>query len=160
MDNPESFNPDDAVFADGDQAEAPLTIEDAARETPDDPEPADTPYLKAKTTLRVTAGIRKDVEGKLAFALGLSAQVWTLADPVCGMVYMNQTPDIAKRLTPIVCQSPDVVKWLTKSSNFILYVNLFMSLWPVLQMVFAHHIARTYVPDFGDSPPVNEYVVQ
>lgn len=142
-----------------------FTIEDAARLTPNDPEPKDRPEDKPKATLKITAALKRDVEGKLAFAMGLGGQVWIMADPVCGSVFMEQTPEIAKRLTPIVCQSPDVVKWLTKSGNYVMWLELFMAMWPVLTMVFAHHIAKTVMlaPESanGHNATVpNEYVVQ
>lgn len=144
-----------------------LTIDQAAEQTPDDPEPADQQEApKPKTpAIRITAALRRDVEGKLAFIMGLSGQMWAMGDPVCGAVFLTQTPEIAKKLTPIVCQSPDVVKWLTKTSNFTLWIDLFMACLPVMQMIFAHHIAKSVVADMaqqqnGQSRAPNDYVVQ
>jgi hypothetical protein len=128
----------------------PFTIDDAARDTPDDPEPKDRPEDKPKTQLKITSALRRDVEGKLAFAMALGGQVWVMADPVCGSTFMDNTPDIAKKLTPIICQSPDIVRWLTKSSSYIMWIDLFMACWPVLQIIFAHHIAKTITRDLGD----------
>lgn len=143
-----------------------FTIEDAARETPNDPEPKDQAEYKPKTPLKVTAALKRDVEGKLAFAMSLGGQVWMMADPVCGTAFMDHTPDIAKKLTPIVCQSPDIVKWLTKSGSYVMWLDLFMACWPVLTIIFAHHIAKTIATDLGASANgygatmPNEYVVQ
>lgn len=140
-----------------------FTIDDAAAVTPDDPEPKSEPEFKPKTVIKVTAAVRRDVEGKLAFALGLSGQMWAMVDTVCATAYLEAAPDIAKKLTPIVCQSPDVVKWLTKSSNFILWVDLFMACYPVLTIVFAHHIAKTITGDAsqnGQRLAPTDYVVQ
>lgn len=140
-----------------------FSIDEAARLTPDDPEPRSEPEFKAKTTIKITAAVKRDVEGKLAFALGLSGQLWAMADTVCATAYLEAAPDIAKKLTPIVCQSPDVVKWLTKSSNFILWIDLFMAVYPVLTIVFAHHIAKTITGDAsqnGQRLAPTDYVVQ
>lgn len=141
-----------------------LSLEDAASATPNDPEPKDQPEFKPKTVVKVTAAVRRDVEGKLAFGLALGGQIWVMADPICGGAYLDHTENIAKKLTPIICQSPDVVKWLTKSSNFILYVDLFMAVWPVLQIIFAHHIAKNIatgtLANGQGRPAPNEYVVQ
>ena len=145
------------------EPDQPLTLDDLARVTPDDPEPKTEPEFKPKTVIKITAGVRRDVEGKLTFAMALSGQMWAMVDPVCSSVYMEQAPEIAKKLTPIICQSPDVVKWLTKSSNFILWVDLFMAVWPVLTIVFAHHIAKTISADMtqnGQRVTPNDYVVQ
>lgn len=139
-----------------------FTIDEAARLTPDDPEPKTEPEFKPKTVIKVTASVRRDVEGKLAFAMALSGQMWAMVDTVCATAYLEQTPEIAKKLTPIVCQSPDVVKWLTKSSNFILWIDLFMAMYPVLQIVFAHHVAKTITGEAsqnGKRVEPNAYVV-
>lgn len=143
-----------------------LSIDDAALMTPDDPEPRDTGEVKPpRPKMKITPSVRKDVQGKMTFALALGGQVWIMADPICGTAFVENTENIAAKLTPIICQSPDVVKWLTKSSNFILYVDLFMALWPVLQLVFAHHIAKSlelkseFANSQGQTAP-NAYVVQ
>ena len=143
LDNPEIGFTETPLDEAGDNTETVFTIGDAAAQTPDDPEPKDVDPPKVKSTVKITAGVRRDVEGKLAFAMALGGQVWIMADPLCGNAFVESTENIAKKLTPIICQSPDVVKWLTKSSNFILYIDLFMAFWPVLQMVFAHHIAKS-----------------
>jgi hypothetical protein len=141
---------------------APLSLEDAALVTPDDPEPKEPEGARVKSTMRITPSIRRDVEGKLAFAMGLGGQFWIMADPMCGSVFVDNADNIAKKLTPIICQSPDVVKWLTKSSSFILYVDLFMAFWPVLQMMFAHHVAKSVALESanGQAAPQPNYSVQ
>ena len=139
-----------------------FSIDEAARLTPDDPEPKSEPEFKPKATIKITAAVRKDVEGKVAFAMALSGQMWAMVDTTCATVYLEQTPEIAKKLTPILCQSPDVVKWLTKSSNFVLWVDLAMAMWPVLAIVFAHHIAKTVTGEAsqnGQRVEPNAYVV-
>jgi hypothetical protein len=158
-------NPDTGFVETPNESEpSALTIDQAAELTPDDPEPKDTQADKVKTHIRITPSIRRDVEGKLAFAMALGGQVWIMADPYCGTAFVDNTENIAKKLTPIICQSPDVVKWLTKSSNFILYIDLFMALWPVLQMVFAHHIAKSIADNTTNGQAAqtdpNQYVVQ
>ena len=166
--NPEA---DAGVFTEtplGEDGELPQplfpSLEDLAGQVPDDPEPRDQPEFRVKApAIKITAGVRRDVEGKLAFAFALSGQLWVMADPTCGAVFLNQTPDIAKKLTPIVCQSPDVVKWLTKSSNFVLYIDLFMACWPVIQIMVAHHITKSLAEQVsnanGQRVAPNEYVV-
>lgn len=141
----------------------PYSLEDAARDTPNDPEPKEQPELRPRTNIAVTAKVRRDIEGKLAFAMGLGGQFWVLADPTCGTAFVDNADNIARKLTPLVCQSPDMVKWLTKTGNFVLWIDFIMALWPVLAMVFAHHIAKTAMPDTSQNGQVrqpNMYVVQ
>jgi hypothetical protein len=132
-----------------------LTIDDVAASTPDDPDPVDT-ETKPKITHRVTAAMRKDIEGKLALGFGLIGQSWMMIDPLCGKMMVDTGPDMAKAYTPLLCQSPEVVKWLTKSGNWMLWVNAVMATAPLLQMIFAHHLARTITVDRLSTP--NGYV--
>src|SRR5438309_5693648 len=68
-----------------DEADAEVyTIESAMADTPPDPEPKDQPEFKVKTAIRVTASVRRDVEGKLAFVLLMTGQGISMPDPVCG----------------------------------------------------------------------------
>lgn len=141
-----------------------LTIDDVAKAVPDDPEPKDQPEYKPRSQVKITAALRRDVEGKLGFIMVLSGSMWVMADPICGTAFVDHAPEIAKKLTPIICQSPDVVKWLTRSGKYVLWLDLVMACWPVLQMIFAHHIAKTIVQrepgDMFAGPVSNDYVVQ
>jgi hypothetical protein len=143
-----------------------LTIDDIAMMTPDDPEPAqDTPAVKVRSAIKVTAAVRRDIEGKLAFALGLSGQMVVMVDPICGGAFLDNADNVAKKLTPIMCQSPEVVRWFTRSGTFILWIDLMVALWPVLTVIFAHHIAKSVGATVGGAngqgaPEPNAYVVQ
>lgn len=141
-----------------------LTIDGAAERVPDDPEPRET-EIKPRMPHRVTAAVRRDIEGKLALGFGLLGQTWMMADPLCGKVLVDIGPDMAKRYTPLLCQSPEVVKWLTRSGNFMLWIDALMATAPLIQMVFAHHIARTINVEMmygsqNGGPVPSEYVVQ
>lgn len=142
-----------------------LTIDDMAEQIPDDPEPKDHADYKPKMPHRVTAAVRRDVEGKLALGFGLLGQSWMMVDPLCGRVLMDCGPDMAKKYTPLLCQSPEVVKWLTRSGNFMLWIDALMATAPLIQMIFAHHLARTISVESvmsanGHAPSASEYVVQ
>jgi len=148
-----------------DQEETFFTLDDAARETPDDPEPKDQPEFKAKTEFKITAAVRRDIEGKLAFGFMMLGQAWALPDPPCGMTLVEHSANIAKKATPVLCQSPEVVKWLSKGGKFILWIDLLMAMTPVLQVVYAHHIAHTLGGPLGSAngqarTPADIYVVQ
>jgi hypothetical protein len=151
----------DEVFSE----EIPLTLDDVARITPDDPEPKDAPEFRPKTVVKITAGVRRDIEGKLALGFGILGQTWSMIDPLCGSTLVNCGPEMAKKYTPIVCKSPEVVKWMTKSGNFLMWIEALMATWPVLEMMAAHHVFHNVVP-VNPAPSANgshapsEYVVQ
>jgi hypothetical protein len=109
--------------------------------------------------------MKRDIEGKLALGFGLIGQSWMMIDPLCGKMLIDTGPDMAKAYTPLLCQSPEVVKWLTRSGNWMLWVNAVMATAPLLQMIFAHHLARTITVERvmspnGYAPAQSEYVVQ
>ena len=134
----------------------PFTLDDAAALTENDPEPLDvTRDADTQKPIRITRAVKKDIEGKLAWMLSMSGALWSVQDPFCGTVMLDHTPNIAAKLTPILCQSPDVVKWFRKSSNAALYVDLIIALTPVLQAIYAHHIGKqpmTPADMFPDGP--------
>lgn len=132
-----------AVVPEFDDDAEPFTIGDAAEYTEKDPEPDEPGEQRiSEAPLRITRAVRRDVEGKLAFMLSMAGSAWSAADPLCGGVFLNQTPDIAAKLTPILCQSPDVVKWFRKTSGWMLYVDLFTVLMPVIQVAYSHHVSK------------------
>jgi hypothetical protein len=124
--------------------EIPQAYRDAAAEAgPGDPSPAYSEAKQDKPRIHVTPRIRKDIEGKLAFWLSLPAQALMPLDPICYGAMAENAGDIAVALTPIICQSPEIVEWLTKSGNFKLWADLAMACWPVLQVMIAHHVMKT-----------------
>jgi hypothetical protein len=155
-------NPD-TVYTE--ETEEPFTLDDAARETPNDPPPKDQEeYKPPKSKVRVTAATRRDIEGKIAFGLMTTGQMWSLTDPVCAGAFLEVAADTARDLTPILCQSPEIVSFLTKTGSYMLWVKLLMTLTPVFQTIFAHHIAKRvgmdYIPNRHTPTPESEYVVQ
>lgn len=130
------------------------TIADAAAGTPNDPDGA--PFWEDAATysqmpqfeFKIPRGVAKDVEGKVAFMLMTTGTAVGLVDQVCSTAILENTPKIAKALTPILCQSPGVVAWFTKTSNVMLYVNLAMALAPVVMAVASHHLPGNKNPEF------------
>lgn len=101
------------------------------------------PAGQTEPDIKVTPKVIGDIEGKLAFWLGLTAEPWAVADPYCGKAYADQVPEIAKKLAPIVCQSPDLVRWFSKSSTFIMWTELGIAVRPVATAVIKHHVTKT-----------------
>jgi hypothetical protein len=122
------------------------TIQDAADNVPNDPEGAnfwenhDQSQVLFQQEFKIPRSAVKDIEGKVAFMLLTTGNAIGLVDGVCGNAILENSPRIAKSLTPILCQSPGVVAWFTKTSNVMLYVNLAMALAPVVMTVMSHHL--------------------
>jgi hypothetical protein len=120
-----------------------FSIADAARSVPDDPDPLGGTENRQSFEIKITAAVRRDIRGKLAFMLGMTGNLWQMVDPTCGTVMLERVPEISKALVPIMCQSPDVVRWFQRASNFSLYFNLIMAVWPLISVVYAHHLAHS-----------------
>lgn len=90
---------------------------------------------------RITSAIRGDIDAKISFALEIPGRVWAARDPLCGEVFIGQRPEISRSLTEIVCRSPQLVEWFTGAGGgFIMFLDLGAALFPVLQVVMAHHV--------------------
>jgi hypothetical protein len=134
----------------------PATLDEARERAGRDPEPAHLtgarrprghrqrkpPSDDPATTIKVTKAIRDDITGKVAFWLMLPAEPWMRVDPYCGGAYADSIDRIAVKLAPILCLSPQVVTWFTKSSVFFMWTELLMACRPVAEAVIAHHVTR------------------
>jgi hypothetical protein len=90
---------------------------------------------------KVTAATVSDIEGKLALMLAVPAAAWKSADPVCGGAFADQLDPIVRAAVPLICQSSDLVGFFTKSTSFLLWLNLAVALQPVGAAIYRHHIA-------------------
>ena len=91
---------------------------------------------------KVTTAVRRDIEGKVAFWLLIPAEPWMRVDPYCGKAFADNIDEIARKATPLLCQSPAVVRWFAKSTTFIQVTELAMACRPVAEAIIAHHITR------------------
>jgi hypothetical protein len=146
----------------------PATLEEARERAGRDPEPG---HLTGTTRRRgqrkprspaneqpapkVTKAIRDDITGKVAFWLMLPAEPWMRVDPYCGGAYADSIDQIAVKLAPILCLSPQVVQWFTKSSVFFMWTELLMACRPVAEAVIAHHVTRRITIDSQGEPVEN-----
>lgn len=121
----------------------PLTYDQAAEGIPDDPDPARMPAAGPVTTIVITRAVRRDIEGKVAFGLMITADLWGLRDPYCANALEDNADKIARRMAPLLCQSPAVVEFFIRQSGFMLAMEFAISLKPVLAAMFAHHITKT-----------------
>lgn len=118
-----------------------MTIDDAIAMGIRDPH--DVPDEKnPPPEIPVTAAIRRDVTGKLAFMFSMTGNIVQIVDPICGGAIIDNSGAMATKLSPILCQSPAVVAWFRKSSNVMMYGDFLIACGPVLMTVFAHHLAK------------------
>lgn len=120
-----------------------ISLETAASITPDDPAPFEEADKKPPApTVKLTKRVRDDVEGKIAFMISVTGSMAAMVDPVCGGAFLANGDQVAAKLTPIICKSPEAIQWFQKSSNFMLYLDLMVACWPIFAAIFAHHIAK------------------
>ena len=93
--------------------------------------------------VKVTKAVVSDIEGKLTLLLTGPAVFWQMADPLCGGAFADNLENIVRKAVPLIAQSPDAVRWFTKGTTFLLWLDLVWALQPVAQAVYAHHIAAT-----------------
>lgn len=146
-----NFGSDLEDLIDLDELEAAPTQE-AAEELEQDPAPiAEEPRKRfgrrrrvvEQVPVKITAAVRKDVQAKVALFLSIGASAWAGRDPLCGEVALQVVPDTSKALTDILCESPDVVAFLTRGSAFVKWIALAQALQPLGAVVYAHHVTRT-----------------
>ena len=138
----------------------PADLDEARQRVGRDPEPAHlvrgrgrgraprTARPKAaEPDIKVTRAVRDDVTGKLAFWLSIPAEPWLRVDPYCGQAYADQVDEIAVKMAPLVCLSPDMVRWFAKSSTFIMWTELGIAVRPVVEAIIAHHVTKRIALD-------------
>lgn len=95
----------------------------------------------------VTKQVANDIQGKLAFLLSMPSAMLMPLDPICFGALQDRIPAMSASLTPLICQSPDMVKFFTKESGFILWLSFLATAWPVIQTVIAHHLTKSITLD-------------
>lgn len=148
--NAELAATDGGIFTGADEisGEGESPIFRMAREVENDPEPAifRKDVKERRTPLKITQTVRRDVEGKVAFMLLATGNAWQLLDPICATELVEQTPNIAAKLTPVLCQSPAVVEWFQRGTSIMMYVELLMALAPVATTFYRHHMSKAPEP--------------
>ena len=97
----------------------------------------------AAPPVKITPALTRDVEGKLALMLAIPAAAWAAADPACGKALSDNLDTITKKAVPLICQSPQVVRWFTTGGVYLLWIDLLLAVAPVAQMAYRHHVAGT-----------------
>jgi hypothetical protein len=128
-----------------------ITLDEAAKNTPDDPDPAD--WKEQKISVRITKAVKDDIAGKLGMLFGFMTVGLSMKDPICAKAVGDNAEHIIPKLVPIICKSPDMVRWFTsKNSGYIVYFELMMVCWPVIQVFIGHHVTHSIGPAKGAGP--------
>jgi hypothetical protein len=92
--------------------------------------------------VRITAAVRSDIEGKIGFGLEFGGRIWQARDPLCGGVFCEQIPDMARSFTSWVVRSPALTDWFTSpaGSGFMLFLDSAAAVGPVISVWMAHHV--------------------
>jgi hypothetical protein len=76
---------------------------------------------------------------------------------LCGGTFVDCRPDIAEAVADIVCDSADLVAFFTGPGGaFMKYLNLGAAVWPVIEVVAAHHVYHTVEIAEGEAGPVQQ----
>lgn len=127
------------------------SFDQLAMQIPDDPDAEHPESEKIKTPIsEIPVKVQKDIQGKLMFLFGFGTSLLMSLDPICVPVFQNQLPEITQKMVPIICQSPDMVKFFTKAGGFMVWLELATALWPVLQTVIAHHLTKSIAVGVDD----------
>jgi hypothetical protein len=119
-------------------------LDEAALLTPDDPRPADEDDKPLKPQpIRITKKLQADIEAKLMMMFGFMSVGISAKDPVCGGALSDNIDKIVPKMVPIICKSPELVKWFTKGSGYMVWFDLAMVCWPVIQVAIAHHLTHS-----------------
>jgi hypothetical protein len=73
----------------------------------------------------------------------MTAMLWSTKDETCATALSDNGDKIAAKFVPIICKSPEMVKWFTKGGNYTAWLDLVMALFPVAQVVMAHHVTHS-----------------
>lgn len=119
-----------------------------------DPEPSEAAVAKA--SIRVTARVKKEMQETLEAYLSMGAGVWAMSDPYCGGALVDQASLIAEKLVPVLARNQTAVRYFRSSTAFKEGMDLFLVLWPVMQMVGRHHLFHT-IGDVNAEVPVVDY---
>lgn len=102
----------------------------------------------------VPQAVRDDMTGKVALLLSVPAMTWQAGDPYCGGAFAENVDNITQKLVPLLCLSPDIVRFFQKTSTFMLLLEFAIACQPVGIAVVKHHVTRTVGIDEKTGRPV------
>ncbi len=113
-----------------------------------------TPSSSSEPPKRVTAAMKKDIRGKLAFGLAIAPVPFQSRDPLCVEAFRECIPDrktpegepvlgLASALTEIICDSPEMVRFFSTGGRYMKWLQLMMAFQPFAKAVVQHHVTHS-----------------
>lgn len=123
-------------------------------QVPDDPEPAEAGQdVYNQPEFIITPKIRDTVAGNLGLYAVVIGMPLEAIDPYCGKAFADNCDNIISKMLPLILRSPAAVKFFTSASGgWLDWVALIQACWPVVQAIYAHHLARTVSKDKRPMP--------
>lgn len=123
-----------------------------------DPDPSEEGARR--TYRKPSQRIQKEIQDTLEAYLGIISTGWAMKDPVCGGVALDIVPNVAEKAVPLLARNPKIVAYLSKGNNFKEVMDFALACLPLIQVVYAHHMAHTIGVGQNDEPVqnYNDYV--
>lgn len=120
----------------------------------DDPEPAEAQHdVYNEPEFIITPRIKADVEGKLGLFAAVIGIPFEAIDGYCGKAFADNVDNMISAYVPLILRSPGAVKFLTSTSGgWLDWIRAIQATWPVIQAIYAHHLARTVTRDQRPMP--------
>ena len=103
--------------------------------------------------VKITRQVQGDIEGKLALLLAVPVTTWGAVDPYCGGAAADNLDNIVRKAVPLICQSPQVVKWFTEGGIYLLWLDLALAVQPVAVAAWRHHVTGSVTIVNGRAVP-------
>lgn len=108
-----------------------------------DPDPSDPGSRTSYSRRAVTARVQKEIQETVEAYLGIAATGFAMKDPICGGVALDIVPNVAEKAVPLLSRNPKIVAYLTKGNNFKEVMDFALAVLPLVQVVYAHHMAHS-----------------
>jgi hypothetical protein len=95
------------------------------------------------TAPKVTIAVKKQCRDTLDDLFGLPVMLWKRRDPTCAEKAEEQQDEIVDALLAIIIKRPAWVAALTDLGSSGDMIKMFKALYPLLLVIFAHHVAKT-----------------
>ncbi len=112
-----------------------------------DPKPRRGGGKPRTTAPKVTAAIKKEARETLSALVELPIAIWERRDPVCAGVADEQADRITDALLAIFVKRPQWLAVLTDAGESADWIRLAKAVYPVVMIVWAHHVAHTVGQD-------------
>lgn len=129
--------------------EIPEYLQDAARETPKDTDPAGDWSKVDEEAVIITASDMRLIEENMGTYLSVLGMTLELIDPYCGPIFGDTLENMVKRWSKVVARYPKgAALFMSKGGGIIMdWIAAIQATWPFLYALYEHHLAGTIKTD-------------